>query len=69
MFKENIGEHGLLNNEGDIILCWHITKETITQGVYLHITKEWHGTLNNDSTYKTSRLLPVTPIFERVILV
>jgi len=69
MFKENRGEHSLINNEGDISLCWHVTKKNITQGVYLHITKELHGTLNNDSTYKTSRLFLVTPIFERVITV
>jgi len=48
--KENRGEHSLINNEGDISLFWHVTKKNITQGVYLQITKELHGTINNDST-------------------
>jgi len=69
MFKENIGKNILNHNDDDISVCWHVTKKNITQGVYLHVTKELHGTLNNDSTYKTSRLFLVTPTLERVKLV
>jgi len=53
----------------DIRVCWHVTKKNKTQRLYLHITKELLGTLNNDSTCKTSRLVLVTPLFERVMVV
>jgi len=52
----------------DISVCWHV-KNNKTQGLYLHITSELLGTLNNDSTCKTSRLVLVTQLFERVIVV
>jgi len=69
MFKVNRGGNNLKHNDGDISVCWNVTKKNITQGFYLHIIKELHGTLNNSSTNKPSRLFRVTPIFERVIVV
>jgi len=39
MFKENRGEYSLINNEGDISVCWHVAKKNITQGLHLHRTK------------------------------
>jgi len=50
-------------------VCRLVTKKNMTQGLYLHTTKELHGTLNNDYTYKTSPLFLVTPLFKRVIVV
>jgi len=37
----------------DIILCWHLTKEKITQGLYLHITNDLYRNLNYD--YRNKR--------------
>jgi len=69
MFKGNRGDNSLKHNDGDISVCWQVKKKNITQGLYQHIRKELHGTLNNDSIYKTSLVFLVAPLCERVIVV